>query len=192
MNRSYASRDIAFGWCTWQRAQRHSRINVTVERINVTRGIRTVECINVMRGTRTHQCHQRYKNGSTVQYHERHKNGSTVSAPYAFVTVKSQFQGVTRGRESGGVRSGPGAARTILLFHIISARPSKQPRMVRTFLKVHTRPKRMQETVRHLKKGIVTVSAGGPLFCIRRRPDFSMTVSAGGPIFCFVVFIESL
>jgi hypothetical protein len=39
------------------------------------------------------------------------------------------------------VRSGPGAARTILLFHIISARPSKQPRMVRTFRKVHTRPK---------------------------------------------------
>jgi hypothetical protein len=27
----------------------------------------------------------------------------------------------------------------ILLFHIISARPSKQPLMVRTFLKVHTR-----------------------------------------------------
>jgi len=35
------------------------------------------------------------------------------------------------------VRSGPGAARTILLSHIISARPSKQPRMVRTFLKVY-------------------------------------------------------
>jgi len=35
------------------------------------------------------------------------------------------------------VRSGPGAARTILLFHFISARPSKQPRMVRTFLKVY-------------------------------------------------------
>ena len=34
------------------------------------------------------------------------------------------------------MRSGPGAARTILLFHIISARPSKQPLMVRTFLKV--------------------------------------------------------
>ncbi len=31
---------------------------------------------------------------------------------------------------------------------------------------------RMQETVRHLKKGIVTVSAGGPIFCIRRRPNF--------------------
>ena len=43
------------------------------------------------------------------------------------------------GEEGGGVRIGPGAARTILLFHIISARPSQQPRMVRTFLKVHTR-----------------------------------------------------
>ncbi len=40
--------------------------------------------------------------------------------------------------ESEGVlRSGPGAARTILLLHIISPRPSKQPRMVRTFLKVY-------------------------------------------------------
>jgi hypothetical protein len=38
--------------------------------------------------------------------------------------------------EGGGVRSGPGAARTTLLFHIISARPSKHPLMVRTFLKV--------------------------------------------------------
>ena len=36
------------------------------------------------------------------------------------------------------MRSGPGAARTILLFHTISARPPKQPRMVSTFLKVHT------------------------------------------------------
>jgi hypothetical protein len=35
-----------------------------------------------------------------------------------------------REERGGGVRSGPGAARTILLFHIISARPSKQPRMV--------------------------------------------------------------
>jgi hypothetical protein len=39
----------------------------------------------------------------------------------------------------GGVRSGPGVARTMLLFHTISARPPKQPRMVRTFLEVHTR-----------------------------------------------------
>jgi hypothetical protein len=29
--------------------------------------------------------------------------------------------------EGGGVRSRPGAARTILLFHILSARPPKQP-----------------------------------------------------------------
>jgi hypothetical protein len=39
--------------------------------------------------------------------------------------------------EGGGVRSWPGAARTILIFHIISARPSKQPLMVRTFPKVY-------------------------------------------------------
>jgi hypothetical protein len=38
--------------------------------------------------------------------------------------------------QGGGVRSGPGAARTILLFHIISACPSKQSHLVRTFLKV--------------------------------------------------------
>jgi hypothetical protein len=35
------------------------------------------------------------------------------------------------------VRSGPGEARTILLLHIISVRPSNQPLMVRTFLKVY-------------------------------------------------------
>ena len=39
--------------------------------------------------------------------------------------------------EGGGVRSGPGEARTILLLHIISARPSQHPLMVRTFLKVY-------------------------------------------------------
>ena len=40
-------------------------------------------------------------------------------------------EGSSGGRKrGGGVRSGPGAARTILLFHIISARPSKQPLMV--------------------------------------------------------------
>ena len=37
------------------------------------------------------------------------------------------------------MRSGPGAARarTILLFYIISAEPSKQPLMVRTFPRVY-------------------------------------------------------
>ena len=40
------------------------------------------------------------------------------------------MRGLLRGGRRGGVRSGPGAARTILLFHTISDRPSKQPRMV--------------------------------------------------------------
>jgi len=45
---------------------------------------------------------------------------------------------VFRGEEEGGgVRNGPGVARTILLLHIISVRSSKQPLMVRTFLKVY-------------------------------------------------------
>jgi hypothetical protein len=35
------------------------------------------------------------------------------------------------------VRSRPGSARTILLFHIISARPSKQPSMVGSTLGVY-------------------------------------------------------
>jgi hypothetical protein len=35
------------------------------------------------------------------------------------------------------VRSGPGEAKTIQLLHIISVRSSKQPLMVRTFLKVY-------------------------------------------------------
>jgi hypothetical protein len=39
--------------------------------------------------------------------------------------------------ERGGVRSGPGEARTILLLHIISARPSKQPLLVRALIKVY-------------------------------------------------------
>jgi hypothetical protein len=38
----------------------------------------------------------------------------------------------------------------------------------------------------------VTETLRSPIFCIRRRPDFSMTVSAGGPIFCFVVLLKSL
>ena len=49
--------------------------------------------------------------------------------------------GPERGLRAGGRRGWceewAGAARTILLFLIISARPSKQPLMVRTFLKVY-------------------------------------------------------
>ena len=48
---------------------------------------------------------------------------------------KQHRKGVFGGEEErGGERSGPGAARTILLVHIISARPSKQPLIIRTFL----------------------------------------------------------
>jgi hypothetical protein len=36
-----------------------------------------------------------------------------------------QVRGLRGGGRGGGVRSGTGAARTILLFHTISARPSK-------------------------------------------------------------------
>jgi hypothetical protein len=39
--------------------------------------------------------------------------------------------------EGGGVRSRPGSARTILFFRIISARPSKQTRMVGSTLGVY-------------------------------------------------------
>jgi hypothetical protein len=50
-------------------------------------------------------------------------------------------RGLRGGGRGGWCEDGPGAARTILLFHTISARPPKQPCMVRTFLKVHTRPR---------------------------------------------------
>jgi hypothetical protein len=48
-----------------------------------------------------------------------------------------QLLGLRGGERRGWVRSGPGAARTNLLFHIISARPSKQPRMVGSTLGVY-------------------------------------------------------
>jgi hypothetical protein len=54
------------------------------------------------------------------------------------VPATCDLKGVFGGEEEGGgVRSGPGVGRTILLFHIISGRPSKQPLRVRTFLKVY-------------------------------------------------------
>jgi hypothetical protein len=59
-----------------------------------------------------------------------------VAAQEGTLSADSDGRGFTLG-EGGSVRSGPGEARTILLFHIISVRPSKQPLMVRTFLKVY-------------------------------------------------------
>jgi hypothetical protein len=49
---------------------------------------------------------------------------------------------------------------------------------------------RMQETVRDLKKGVVTVSAGGPIFCIRRRPGFFYDCIRRRPDFLFCCFVE--
>ena len=48
-----------------------------------------------------------------------------------------QVRGLGGGGRGVGVRSGPGEARTILLLHIISDRPSKQSLMVRIFHKVY-------------------------------------------------------
>ena len=62
----------------------------------------------------------------------------TVRLVHTNLGSSSLRKGVFGGEEEGGgVRSGPGEARTILLLHIISIRPSKQPLMVRTFLKVY-------------------------------------------------------
>jgi len=52
------------------------------------------------------------------------------------------------------VRSGPGAARTIPLFHTISARPSKQPLMVRA---------RLVDTVEYRGGPYRIVDTGGPM-----------------------------
>jgi hypothetical protein len=68
-------------------------------------------------------------------------------------------------------RSGPGEARTILLLHIISARPSKQPLMVRTFLKVHMElgsyfvSARTNITHHHRAIGDARLGRGGPHAC---------------------------
>jgi hypothetical protein len=62
------------------------------------------------------------------------------------------------------VRSGPGEARTILLLHIISVRPSKQPLMVRTFLKVHMELGSyflfLQEQIKDIIIIIITLESG--------------------------------
>ncbi len=64
---------------------------------------------------------------------------SLPSTGFSFPPLSQCFAWVARGnRLSWCERSGPEAARTILLFHVIRARPSKQPLMVRTFLKVYT------------------------------------------------------
>ena len=80
---------------------------------------------------------------------------------------RSSRKGVFGGEdEGGGVRSGPGEARTILLSHIISARPSRQSLMVRTFLKVYMELGSYFLFQEQIKDIIVT--------CSRSRVDGSM------------------
>jgi ribosomal protein S27AE len=68
-----------------------------------------------------------------------HHNTRGIIFPYFCGANLSEIETPQQRSKIDGVlaRSGPGEARTILLFHIISARPSKQPLMVRTFLKVY-------------------------------------------------------
>jgi hypothetical protein len=90
-------------------------------------------------------CPERWKKAvGSMSLHSAYNDSRTQEL--AVVIKKDQNPaGVFAGEEErGGERSGPGAAGTILLallFHTISARPPKQPRMVRTLLKVHTRPR---------------------------------------------------
>jgi hypothetical protein len=65
--------------------------------------------------------------------------------------------------EGGGVRSGPGEARTILLLHIISVRPSKQPLMVRTFLKVYMELSSYFLFLQEQIKDIIIIEGKSPL-----------------------------
>ena len=53
-------------------------------------------------------------------------------------------------------------ARTILLFHIISARPSKQPLMVRTFLKVYMELSSYFFFLQEQIKDIINIIIRGP------------------------------
>jgi hypothetical protein len=70
---------------------------------------------------------------------ELETNGSSLHSGIEFGRSRTD-EGSSGGRKKGvsGVRSRPGAARTILIFHIISARPSKQPRMVGSTLGVYS------------------------------------------------------
>ncbi len=64
--------------------------------------------------------------------------GGFFSSFWDRIWAELDRKGVFGGEEEWGcVRSGSGAARTILLFHTICAGPPKQPLMVRTFLKVY-------------------------------------------------------
>ncbi len=65
------------------------------------------------------------------------------------------------------MRSGPGEATTILLLHIISARSSKQPLMVRTFLKVYMELGSYFLFLQEQIKDIIIIIAGMCASCMK-------------------------
>jgi hypothetical protein len=79
------------------------------------------------------------------------------------------------------VRSGPGAARTILLFHIISARPSEQPRMVRTFLKVYMELGSYFLFLQEQIKDIIIIIIYKDLHCCKPARLLQLARSGGRP-----------
>jgi hypothetical protein len=95
----------------------------------------------------------------------------------------------------GGVRSGPGAARTILLFHTIGARPSKQTRVVGTTLGVYIFGlilSRIAQTGRAALRrvGVRRTLRAGRVADDRRVCVFT-TFYAGSPIFSMVPFCKN-
>jgi hypothetical protein len=93
-----------------------------------------------------------------VYVHTLRKRDDSVNQIFVDKIEREGVFGVEE--EGGGVRSGPGAARTILLFHIISASPFKQPRMVRTFLKVYMELVSYFLFLQEHKKDIIIINVG--------------------------------
>jgi hypothetical protein len=96
--------------------------------------------------------------------------------------VEKDRIGVFGGQEEGGgVRSGPGEARTIRLLHIISARPSKQPLMVRTFLKVYMElgPILFQEQIKDIIVSPGCQAAGLFVHVFIPKPCFLTVINSG-------------
>jgi hypothetical protein len=72
--------------------------------------------------------------------------------------------------------SGPGEARTILLLHIISVRPSKQLLMVRTFLKVYMELGSYFLFLQEQIKDIIIIRQ--PASASQKNSGYQVTVSA--------------
>jgi hypothetical protein len=93
--------------------------------------------------------------------HHRHIRGSSLHSGIEFGRIRTGEWSSGGEEEGGGVRSGPGAARTILRFHTISARPPKQPLL---FVLAETKI-RSQAPYIPSKQQLVYISASRPLRC---------------------------